>query len=154
MLLESRAGWSETALLLHILRGTFTRTLYRYLAAYAPSPVEALLGWQALQDKSRHIAYAMQHLRYAVTHVRGMGQAINQGLPQAEAVVARDDADPVLWEALACVFGGGIRGMGEGMQVVRRLRRDYVRDYLCCLAWVGIDRRPTLAPNFKELLEE
>ena len=59
----------------------------------------------------------------------------------------------MLWEALACVFGGGVRGMDEGMQVVRRLRRDYVRDYLRCLALAGIDHRTTLAPNYAKLLE-
>ena len=42
ILLESRAGWTETSLLLHILRGVFTRTVYRYLAAYAPTPVPDL----------------------------------------------------------------------------------------------------------------
>jgi len=154
MLLESRAGWTETSMLLHMLRGLFTRTLYRYLAAYAPSPVEMLIGRRAMQDISRHIAYAMQHLRYAVTHIPGTDRNFNLGLSQAEAVVGRDEEDPVLWEALACVFGGGVRGMDEGMKVVTRLRRDYVRDYLARLAWVGVDRRPTLAENFKRILEE
>jgi hypothetical protein len=153
MLLESRAGWTETSLLLHILRGTFTRTLYRYLAAHGPTPVERLLGRRALQDISRHIAYAMQHLRYAVTHIPGLERNLQLGLTQAEAIVERDDNDPVLWEALACAFGGGVRQMDAGMQIVARLRRDYVRDYLCCLHWSGIDRRQTLAPNFVALLE-
>jgi hypothetical protein len=153
MLLESRAGWTETSLLLHILRGTFTRTLYRYLAAYGPTRVEMLLGRRALQDISRHIAYAMQHLRYAVTHIRGLDRNLQLGLTQAEAIVERDDKDPVLWEALACAFGGGVRQMDAGMQIVARLRRDYVRDYLRCLHWTGIDRRETLAPNYAALLE-
>jgi hypothetical protein len=152
LLLESRAGWSETSLLLHILRGTFTRTVYRYLAAHAPSPVEMLLCRPALQDTSRHIAYSMQHLKYAVNHVRGTDRNFNLGLSQAEAIVERDDADPVLWEALACVFGGGVRGMDEGMNTVALLRRDYVRDYLRCLSWIGVDRGTFLAPNFAKLL--
>jgi hypothetical protein len=153
LLLESRAGWTETSLLLHIVRGIFTRTVYRYLAAHAPSPVEALIGLRTLQDKSRHIAYAMQHLKYAVNHVRGLDRNLNAGLQQAEAIVGRDEEDPVLWEALACAFGCGVRGMDAGMQVVRRLRRDYVRDYLRCLDWIGIDHRPALTPNFAALLE-
>ncbi len=153
LLLESRAGWSETSLLLHILRGSFTRTVYRYLSAYAPSPVEKVIGGRALQDSSRHIAYSMQHLRYAVNHVRGMERNLSQGLTQAETVVARDDADPVLWEALACLFGGGVRGMDAGMQVVARLRRDYVRSYLGALQWIGVNHRPFLAPNFVALLD-
>jgi hypothetical protein len=154
LLLESRAGWTETALLLHIVRGVFTRTVYRYLAAYAPSRVELVLGRRGTQDKSRHIAYAMQHIKYAVTRVRGLGRNLDAGLLQAELVCERDERDPVLWEALACVFGGGVRGMDAGMATVARLRRDYVRDYLRILSWIGIDHRPTLAPNFAKVLEE
>jgi hypothetical protein len=153
LLLESRAGWSETALLLYILRGAFTRMIYRYLAAYAPTPVEMLIGRRAAQDKSRHLAYAMQHLRYAVTHVRGMDRNLNVGLTQAEAVAMRDDEDPVLREALACALGGGVRHMDDGMRVVNRLRRDYVRDYLRCLKWIGIDHEAALAPGYRAMLE-
>lgn len=153
ILLESRAGWTETSLLLHILRGVLTRTIYRYLAAHAPTPAERLIGRLALQDKSRHIAYAMQHLKYAVNHVPGTDRNFNLGLQQAEMVVAKDDADPVLWEALACAFGGGVRNMAAGMEIVAQLRRDYVRDYLRCLHWIGVDRRPTLSPAFVTLVE-
>jgi hypothetical protein len=152
LLLESRAGWTETSMLLHILRGTFTRTVYRYLAAYAPTDVELLLGRRALQDKSRHIAYSMQHLKYAVNHIKGLDRNLSGGLAQAEAIAGRDDADPVLWEALACVFGGGVRGMDEGMKTVATLRRDYVLDYLHCLDWIGVDRRSSLASNYASLV--
>jgi len=154
VLLESRAGWTETVLLLHILRGIFTRTVYRYLTAYGPTDVERLIGQRTMQDKTRHIAYAMQHLKYAVNHVSGASRNFNVGLQQAEAVVGKDDEDPVLWEALACMFGGGVRGMDAGMNVVRQLRRDYVRAYLRALDWIGVDHRPFLAPNFAALLEE
>lgn len=153
MLLESRAGWTETTLLTHILRGTFQRTIYRYLAAYGPTDVERLIGARAAQDISRHIGYAVQHVKFAVNHVRGLDRNLSQGLALAEAVVARDEADPVLWETLACTFGGGVRGMKDGFQAVARLRRDYVRDYLRCMDYIGIDRRPTLASNFAAALE-
>jgi hypothetical protein len=152
MLLESRAGWTETSLLLHLLRGTFTRTLYRYLAAYAPSPVEMLIGLRATQDKSRHIAYSMQHLRLALESLPAHAYNLNLGLMQAEAVVEKDDADPVLWEALACIFGGGVRGMDEGMRVVKQLQSHYVREYLRCMDWIGINRRTSLTPHFQEML--
>jgi len=152
-LLESRGGWTETVVLLHLLRGLLTRMIYRYLAAYAPTQVELLIGRRATQDKTRHIAYAMDHLHYAVTHVLGMANHLNAGLAQAELVAARDDNDPVLWEALACVFGGGVRSMDAGMQIVQRLRRHYVQDYLLHLDWIGIQHRAALAPNFKAVLE-
>ena len=153
-LLESRGGWTETVALLHLLRGVLTRTIYRYLAAFGPSPVETLIGRRTAQDKSRHLAYACQHLRYAVTHTHGMADHLNAGLAQAELFAARDDADPVLWESLACVFGGGVRHMDSGMAAVRRLRRRYVREYVQYVEWSGISHRKALAPNFKALLED
>jgi hypothetical protein len=67
-------------------------------------------------------------------------------------VVKRDEADPVLWESLACIFGGGVRGMDRGMEVVKGLRRHYVRDYIRCMDWIGVDRRPFLLPEYQELL--
>jgi len=153
MLLESRAGWTETSLLLHLLRGTFTRTVYRYLGAHGPTRVEQLISRRALQDKSRHVAYGMQHLKYAVNHVPGSDSNLNAGLQQAESIVLRDDRDPILWEALACIFGGGVRGMDEGMRTVRLLQRDYVRDLLRCTAWIGVDFEHAIGPHFRSFLE-
>ena len=153
-LLESRGGWTETVALLHLLRGLLTRMIYRYLAAYAPSRVELLIGRRATQDKTRHIAYAMDHLHYAVTHVHGMATHLNMGLAQAEVVASRDDNDPVLWEALACVFGGGVHAMDDGMKIVKALRRRYVEDYLRHVDWIGIQHRTLLAPNYAALLED
>ena len=153
-LLESRGGWTETSMLLHIFRGLFTRMVYRYLAAYAPTPVEALIGRRCAQDKTRHIAYSMQHLKYAVKNVRGTAGHINAGLAQAEFFAARDERDPVLWECLACIFGGGVRGMDEGFKIVHKLRRDYVIEYLKTLGWIGVDHRFSMAPNYAALVPE
>jgi hypothetical protein len=140
--------------LLHILRGLFTRTIYRYLAACAPSPVELHIGRRTAQDKTRHIAYGLEHLRYAVNHVRGMADHINAGLAQAELFSGRDEKDPVLWESLACIFGGGVRHMDSGMAMVHSMRRRYVMEYLRYLDLIGIHHQRMLAPNFKAVLED
>ena len=153
ILLESRAGWTETALLLYILRGLFTRTVYRYLAAHGPTEADRLIGAFCVQDASRHIAYATQHLKYAVNKVRNQAAAFNIGLQQAELIVSRDDSDPVFTEALACALGGGVHHMAAGMKVVAQLRQRYVQDYLRHLDYIGVDRRPTLSPGFKQILE-
>jgi hypothetical protein len=153
-LLESRGGWTETSMLLHLFRGLFTRMVYRYLAAYAPSPVEALIGRRCAQDKTRHVAYSMQHLKFAVQNVRGKAGHINAGLTQAETFAARDERDPVLWECLACIFGGGVKGMDEGLKIVQRMRRQYVIEYLKALGWIGVDHRFSMAPNYAVLVPE
>ncbi len=130
LLLESRAGWSETAALLYLLRGTLIQTIYRYLAAYAPTPADEVIFSRAVQDKARHLAYGAQHLRYAVSHRQHYDDVLHRVLTGGEFTSVQNDRDPVLWEALAIVFGGGVRGMDEGMTVVRQLRRDYVKYYL------------------------
>ena len=60
----------------------------------------------------------------------------------------------MLWEALAVIFGGGVRGMDEGMKIVGRLRRDWVNDYLERLAWAGVMRRAALLPGLRQWIEE
>lgn len=153
ILLESRAGWTETSVLLHLLRGCFTQTVYRYCAAYAQTAADAFLFRSALQDKARHIAYGMQHLRYAVTHRADFGEQVQRFMTGAELSVTRDEDDPVLWEALAIVFAGGVRQMGEGMKAVSRMRRDYVQSYLNHLEWAGVDRRQRILPMFASALD-
>jgi hypothetical protein len=151
---ECYSGWTETSTLLHLVRGSFTHTVLRYLAAYGPSQLDRELAGRCLADKTRHIAYAMDHLRFSFSKTPERARAYAIGLVAAEAQVARDEADHVLWEALAVIFGGGVRGMDDGMQIVKRLRRDWVNDYLDRLAWAGVMRRDAVLPALKQWIEE
>jgi hypothetical protein len=140
-ILESRAGWTETALYLYILRGTLTLLLYRYGEAYAHDPAEKLLFRMCMQDKARHIAYGMAHLKYAVDE-KGPDYAL--GLRRLMGGVERDLAsemkDPVLWEALAIIIGGGVEHMETGMAEVKNLQRRYMEEYLTRMKWIGVDK--------------
>ena len=99
-IIESRAGWTETAIYLYLLRAPLTLLLYRYGEAYALNPAEKLIFRLCIQDKARHIAYGMSHIRYAITE-RGPDVAL--GLLRMMAGVEQDlyseMKDPVLWEA-------------------------------------------------------
>ena len=140
-LLESRAGWTETALYLYVLRGTLTLLLYRYGEAYAHNPAEKLLFGMRTQDKARHTAYGMAHLKDAVDE-KGPDYAL--GLRRLMGGVERDLAsemkDPVLWEALAIIIGGGVDNMDVGMAEVKNLQRRYMREYLTRMEWIGVDK--------------
>jgi len=140
-ILESRAGWTETALYLYILRGTLTLLLYRYGEAYAHNPAEKLLFRMCTQDKARHIAYGMAHLKYAVDE-KGPDYAL--GLRRLMGGVERDLAsemkDPVLWEALAIIIGGGVEHMDTGMAEVKNLQRRYMEEYLTRMKWIGVGK--------------
>jgi hypothetical protein len=76
------------------------------------------------------------------------------GIGAAEAQVARDERDHVLWEALAIIFGGGIDQIDAGMEVVARLRRDWVNSYVERLEWAGVARRGGLIKAFRRWVEE
>jgi hypothetical protein len=153
IILESIAGWTETTLLLHILRGSFTHTLLRYLAAYAPSSLDRELALRTMADKTRHIQYAVGHLRYSFALRPEFARTYSTALAGAEAAVLRDERDPVLWEALAIIFGGGVRGMDEGMRTVERLQRDWVRAYLGRLRDAGIEHEAELIGALRSRVE-
>ena len=140
-LLESRAGWTETALYLYVLRGTLTLLLYRYGEAYAHNPAEKQLFRRCMQDKARHMAYGMAHLKYAVDE-KGPEYAL--GLRRLMGGVERDLAsemkDPVLWEALAIYIAGSVDHMADGMAEVNNLQRRYMEEYLTRMKWIGVDK--------------
>ncbi len=148
-IIESRAGWTETAVLMYLLRGPFTLMLYRYGEAYALNPAEKILFRLSAQDKARHLAYGMTHVRYAISQ-KGDDYAL--GLLRMMSGVERDLVtemkDPVLWEALAIIFGGGLENISSGMDVVRDLQRRYVNEYMARMQWAGIDKTlANLAPD-------
>lgn len=153
ILFESIAGWTETTLLLHIMRGSFTHTVLRYLAAYGPSSLDRELALLTMADKTRHIQYAVGHLRYSFALRPEFARTYSTALAGAEAAVLRDERDPVLWEALAVIFGGGVRGIDDGMRVVERLRRDWVRAYIARLHDAGIEHEAELVGGLKRWIE-
>ena len=115
MILESKGGWSETSLFLHLLRGTYLLTVYRHCERFANNPAEKVLFARAMQDKARHLAYGIQHLRYAVTHQQDKALIFQRLLFIGERVFTKELQDPAMLEPLAIVFGGGIEGARAGM---------------------------------------
>ena len=153
-LLESRAGWTETALLLYILRGTFTLVLCRYGEAYAHNPAEKYMFRRSMEDKARHLAYGMAHVKYACDE-KGEDYALglSRVMRGAEGDQAKEMRDPVLWEALAIVFGGGVGHMAEGMETVKVLQKQYIEQYLARMQWIGIDKNAeNMGPGLADYL--
>ena len=140
-IIESRAGWTETAVLMYILRGPFTLMLYRYGEAYALNPAEKILFRLSAQDKARHLAYGMAHVKYAITQ-KGEDYALGllRMMRGVEQDLVTEMKDPVLWEAMAIVYGGGLENISSGMDVVKGFQRRYVNEYIARMRWVGIDK--------------
>jgi len=140
-IIESRAGWTEPAVFMYLLRGPFTLLLYRYGEAYALNPAEKIIFRRCAQDKARHLAYGMAHVKYAISQ-RGGDTALGmlRMMSGVEQDLATEMKDPVLWEALAIIFGGGLENISSGMNVVRELQRRYINEYMARMQWVGIDK--------------
>ena len=147
MILESRGGWTEAVVYLYLLRGVFTMTLYRYLERYAHNDAERFIYGHALADKARHVTYGMEHLKFAIAHVEDQRQVVATLLAIGDAGLARDFSDPVLKEALAIVFGGGIAGARRhGMEVFNDLMRDFLKTHLDYCRWLDVPRNPDAWP--------
>ena len=147
MILESRGGWTEAVVYLLVMRGTFTMTLYKHLGRHAHNDAERFIYGHALADKARHVTYALDHLKYAVAHTDDQLQVVGTLIAIGEGGLTRDLRDPVLKEALAVIFGGGVaKAAGRGMAVYGELMRDYVATYLDYCQWLGVPRNPDRLP--------
>ena len=107
-----------------------------------------------MQDKARHIAYGLQHLRYAVTHKDDKALVFERLLNIGERIFVRELQEPALLEPMAIVFGGGIEGATVGMERVRRMMADWVRGYLSMAEWIGIQRGPAFPKELAQYLED
>ena len=155
-IIESRAGWTETAVLMYLLRGPFTLMLYRYGEAYALNPAEKTLFRRSAQDKARHLAYGMTHVRYAIAE-NGPDYALGllRMMSGVENDLATEMKDQVLWEALAIIFGGGLENISAGMDVVRVLQKRFVNEYMARMQWAGIDKNlDNLSPGLAVYLNQ
>ena len=153
MILESKGGWTETVLFLHLLRGTFTMTIYRYGEQFAHNEAERMLFARCMQDKAHHIAYGLMHLRYAITHQPDKPLVLTRLLNIGERVFERELNDPVLRESLAIIFGGGIEGARGGMRQFERLMGHFAQQYLSYTDWLGLHRGEAFPNGLARYLE-
>jgi len=144
MILESKGGWSETALLLYILRGLFTFNIYRYGEMFSHNQAEQIIYSGAIQDKARHISYGLEHLRYAVASQDDKPLVFESLLNIGENIFLKEIGEPVVLEPLAVIFGGSVEKAASGMKTVDKMMSDFVNQYIDSLKWIGIDRSSSL----------
>ncbi len=61
-------NFTEMVAVQMVLQDSFTLTQYQYCERYAPSAPEKYMFRMAMQDKARHIAYGIAHLKYVLMH--------------------------------------------------------------------------------------
>ena len=154
IIFECYSGWTEVSILMFLVRGSFTHTILRYLSVYGPTELDRELALRCMVDKTRHIQYGMEHLRFSFTTAPERAQAYATSIAAAEAQIAREERDHVLWEALAIIFGGGVENIDAGMEIVNRLRRDWINAYVERMEWAGVPRRGRLIGALRQWVEE
>jgi len=132
-----------------VLQDSFTLVQHQYCEAYAPSAPEKLIFRMAMQDKARHLAYGVGHLKYVLLHRAERRQELDRYLDKGEALLIADDKDTATREAFAILFGGGKEKIHEGLQVYEQMRRRQVRQYLERLRSATIERAPNLNPALR-----
>ena len=153
-MIETRPGWTEVGMFLYLVRGPLTLLLYRCGEAYARNRADKYLFRKCLEDKARHLAYGMAHVKYAVEHQpEGFGRGLGNLMRGVERDLAQDLKDPVLWEALAIIIGGSVANIAQGMAMVDDLKQRYIEDYLGRMQWCGIDKtEANLSPDLAAFL--
>ncbi|MYC31153.1 MAG: hypothetical protein F4X65_13865 [Chloroflexi bacterium] len=153
-MMETRPGWTEVGMFLYMVRGPLTLLLYRYGEAYARNRADKFLFRKCVEDKARHMAYGMAHVKYAVDNQPpGFGQGLGNLMRGVERDLVRDLKDPVLWEALAIIISGSVANMAQGMAVVEDFKQRYIEDYLKRMQWAGINKtEANLSPDLAAFL--
>jgi len=154
MILESRGGWTESAVYLYLIRGTFTMHVLRGLLNAAHNDAERMIFAHAIEDQARHLTYGYDHIKYAIAHRTGEADIIQTLLSLGEVMMGAELEESTIKPALAIVFGGGIAGgRTVGMETYLHLVGDFVRNYLAVCEWIGVPRAEMLHPLLKKYLE-
>jgi hypothetical protein len=132
-----------------VLQDSFTLVQCQYGERYAPSPAEQVLFRLTMQDKARHIAYGLNHLRYVLLHKPERREEIERYIDKGEALLVADDKDAATREAFALLFAGSKDKVRDGLETYDEMRRRQVKQYLDRLSWATIERKEKLHPTLR-----
>ncbi|MEX1255882.1 MAG: hypothetical protein WEE64_16245 [Dehalococcoidia bacterium] len=147
-------NFTEMITIQMVLQDGFTLTQYEFGEAYAQNPAEALIYRLAMQDKARHIAYGIAHLKYVMLHRAERREEIYRYLEKGESLLLADDKDSATREAFAILFAGGKDNIQEGLRTYNLMRKRQVQQYLDRLNWATIDRAEHLSPGLRAYVDE
>jgi hypothetical protein len=142
-------NFTELVAIQCVLLDSFTLAQYEYCERFAPSAPEKQIFRLAMQDKARHIAYGIAHLKYVMLHRPERRLEVQRYLDKGEAMLLHDDRDTATREAFALLFGGSQENIESGLQTYEEMRRRQVLQYLDRLRWATIERLPDMNPALR-----
>ena len=108
-------NFTEMCSIQMVLQDSLTLAQYQYLEKYAKNPAEQYIAAHVMQDKARHVAYGITHLKYVMMHRADRRDEIQRYLDKGEGMMLQDDRkDPATREAFAIYFAGGKDNIRKG----------------------------------------
>ena len=146
-------NFTEMVLIQMVVQDSFTLGQYQFGEAYAPSAAEKLIFRLAMQDKARHIAYGIAHLKYVLLHKAERRKELEHYLDKGEAMLVADDKDAATREAFAILLAGSSEKIQQGLEMYGMMRAHQVRQYLGRLRWATIEREEKLNPTLRSYIQ-
>ena len=147
-------NFTEMLTIQMVLQDSLTLAQYEYMEKYAKNPAEQYIAAHCMQDKARHLAYGISHIKYVMMHRADRREEIQRYLDKGEGMMLQDDKkDPATREAFAIYFGDGKANIREGMQIYNQMRERAVEQYLARLKWATIERGELLNPGLKAFMQ-
>jgi hypothetical protein len=151
--LDSR-NFTEMAVIQMVLHDSLTLAEYAFGEKYAQNDAEKFIFARSLQDKARHVAYGITHLKYVLMHRPDRREELQRYLDKGEGMLVADDQkDTATKAAFAIYFGGGKAKLSEGLAAYNAMRARFVNQYLERLKWATLDRADRLNPGLKAFVE-
>jgi hypothetical protein len=132
--------YPEGSLSINLALGGFLLTLYRHVAAFAPTNVDRCIMRYAMQDAARQVAYGSGQLRYYVHHRPLEVAAMEQYVDDEEHVLIALLGSPEVLEPLIIISGGGLDAaqVRTGRIAVLKFIRLAVQEYLERISAAGL----------------
>jgi hypothetical protein len=147
-------NFTELITIQMVLHDSFTLAQYEFCERYARNAAESLIYRLAMQDKARHIAYGIAHLKYVMLHKAERREEVDRYLEKGESMLLADDKDSATREAFAILFSGSKDKIESGLQTYESMRKRQVEQYLDRLKWATIDRAEHLSPGLRAYVDE
>src|SRR5438552_5564380 len=147
-------NFTEMIAIQMVLQDSLTLAQYEYGEKYARNAAEKLIFTRSMQDKARHIAYGITHLKYTLMHRDDRREEFQRYLDKGEGMMVTDDKkDNAIREAFAILFSGGKDSIRDGLKIYHEMRRHALRQYLARLKWATIEREERLNPGLRAFIQ-
>jgi len=134
----------QASFLLSVLgEGTFL-DLLKYIEAYSPEPVTREIARRTRIDESRHVHFALTHIRHALSRDAKLKQKLRRAVLDRASVLSEvKGLNPLVEESLVILASGGLlpERLPEGVNARSELYAVMHENRIKRLAAVGFDER-------------